>query len=89
ATVGWKGRKAAWLGVIAFVCYLFNYFIVNIYGPGEVLAQGADRPEEFLVRRVDGGCALPAGVVGDGVVVADGEGALDAADVDALAGCVM
>ncbi|MCZ0973315.1 hypothetical protein O1L55_21860 [Streptomyces albulus] len=41
------------------------------------------------MRRVDGGCALPAGVVGDGVVVADGEGALDAADVDALAGCVM
>ncbi|MGW5119541.1 c-type cytochrome biogenesis protein CcsB, partial [Streptomyces noursei] len=34
ATVGWKGRKAAWLGVIAFVCYLFNYFIVNIFVTG-------------------------------------------------------
>ncbi|MFB7635478.1 c-type cytochrome biogenesis protein CcsB [Streptomyces sp. NPDC056149] len=34
ATVGWKGRKAAWLGLIAFACYLFNYYGVNIFVTG-------------------------------------------------------
>ena len=30
ATVGWKGRKAAIVALIAFGCFLFNYFGVNI-----------------------------------------------------------
>ena len=30
ATAGWKGRKAAVVGLIAFGCFLFNYFGVNI-----------------------------------------------------------
>ncbi|MCR8576520.1 c-type cytochrome biogenesis protein CcsB [Streptomyces sp. Isolate_219] len=34
ATAGWKGRKAAWLGLIAFACYLFNYYGVNIFVTG-------------------------------------------------------
>ncbi|MEU8918550.1 c-type cytochrome biogenesis protein CcsB [Streptomyces nigrescens] len=34
ATAGWKGRKAAWLCVIAIVCYLFNYYGVNIFVSG-------------------------------------------------------
>jgi cytochrome c-type biogenesis protein CcsB len=31
ATAGWKGRKAAYLGLIAFGCFLFNYYGVNIF----------------------------------------------------------
>lgn len=31
ATVGWKGRKAAVLAIIAFVCFLFNYYGVNLF----------------------------------------------------------
>ncbi|MGK5639899.1 c-type cytochrome biogenesis protein CcsB [Streptomyces sp. URMC 126] len=31
ATAGWRGRKAAWLGLAAFGCYLFNYYGVNIF----------------------------------------------------------
>ncbi|WP_407551834.1 c-type cytochrome biogenesis protein CcsB [Streptomyces sp. Pv4-95] len=34
ATAGWKGRKAAWLGLVAFLCYLFNYYGVNIFVTG-------------------------------------------------------
>ncbi|WP_043264981.1 c-type cytochrome biogenesis protein CcsB [Streptomyces sp. CT34] len=34
ATAGWKGRKAAYLGLIAFACYLFNYYGVNIFVTG-------------------------------------------------------
>jgi len=30
ATVGWKGRKAAIIALVAFGCFLFNYFGVNI-----------------------------------------------------------
>ncbi|MFN8168400.1 MAG: c-type cytochrome biogenesis protein CcsB [Candidatus Nanopelagicales bacterium] len=30
ATAGWKGRKAAVIGLVAFGCFLFNYFGVNI-----------------------------------------------------------
>ncbi|TGG80891.1 c-type cytochrome biogenesis protein CcsB [Streptomyces albus] len=30
ATAGWKGRKAACLALLAFACYLFNYYGVNI-----------------------------------------------------------
>ena len=28
---GWKGRKAAYLALIAFACFLFNYYGVNIF----------------------------------------------------------
>ncbi|MEV3871102.1 c-type cytochrome biogenesis protein CcsB [Streptomyces sp. NPDC002454] len=31
ATAGWKGRKAAYLALIAFGCWLFNYYGVNIF----------------------------------------------------------
>ncbi|MEV0600300.1 c-type cytochrome biogenesis protein CcsB [Streptomyces sp. NPDC050315] len=34
ATAGWKGRKAAYLALIAFACYLFNYYGVNIFVTG-------------------------------------------------------
>ncbi|MFE3328622.1 c-type cytochrome biogenesis protein CcsB [Streptomyces sp. NPDC059176] len=31
ATAGWKGRKAAYIALIAFGCFLFNYYGVNIF----------------------------------------------------------
>ncbi|CAL9455118.1 Cytochrome c biogenesis protein CcsA [Streptomyces sp. enrichment culture] len=31
ATAGWKGRKAAYLGIAGFVCYLINYYGVNMF----------------------------------------------------------
>jgi len=31
ATAGWKGRKAAYLALIAFACWLFNYYGVNMF----------------------------------------------------------
>ena len=34
ATAGWKGRKAAWLGLIAFACDLWNYYGVNMFVTG-------------------------------------------------------
>ncbi|MEU6350197.1 c-type cytochrome biogenesis protein CcsB [Streptomyces sp. NPDC047072] len=34
ATAGWKGRKAAYLALIAFGCWLFNYYGVNIFVGG-------------------------------------------------------
>lgn len=34
ATAGWKGRKAAYLGLIAFACYLWNYYGVNMFVSG-------------------------------------------------------
>jgi cytochrome c-type biogenesis protein CcsB len=34
ATAGWKGRKAAVLSLIAFACWLFNYYGVNIFVDG-------------------------------------------------------
>ncbi|WP_031511290.1 c-type cytochrome biogenesis protein CcsB [Streptomyces megasporus] len=34
ATAGWKGRKAAYLALIAFLCFLFNYYGVNIFFDG-------------------------------------------------------
>ena len=33
-TVGWRGRKAAWLCLFAGSTFLFNYIYVNIYGTG-------------------------------------------------------
>ncbi|OEV03346.1 c-type cytochrome biogenesis protein CcsB [Streptomyces oceani] len=35
ATAGWKGRKAAYLALIAFACFLFNYYGVNIFVNGK------------------------------------------------------
>ncbi|MER6394593.1 c-type cytochrome biogenesis protein CcsB [Kitasatospora sp. NPDC001603] len=35
ATAGWRGRKAAYLAVLAFACYLFNYYGVNIFVTGK------------------------------------------------------
>ncbi len=34
ATAGWKGRRAAYLGLVAFACFLFNYYGVNIFFSG-------------------------------------------------------
>jgi cytochrome c-type biogenesis protein CcsB len=33
-TVGWKGRRAAWLCIFAGSTFLFNYIYVNIWGTG-------------------------------------------------------
>lgn len=35
ATAGWKGRKAAYIALIAFACFLFNYYGVNIFVTGK------------------------------------------------------
>jgi cytochrome c-type biogenesis protein CcsB len=35
STAGWKGRKAAYIALIAFGCYLFNYHGVNIFVGGK------------------------------------------------------
>ena len=34
ATAGWRGRKAAVLGLIGFACFLINYFGVNLFASG-------------------------------------------------------
>jgi cytochrome c-type biogenesis protein CcsB len=34
-TVGWRGKKAAWLCLIAGSTFLFNYVYVNIWGTGK------------------------------------------------------
>ena len=39
-TAGWKGRKAAWLSLIAGSAYLFNYVYVNIWGTGRLTYSG-------------------------------------------------
>ncbi|MFC5799379.1 c-type cytochrome biogenesis protein CcsB, partial [Streptomyces formicae] len=31
ATAGWKGRKAAYVALVAFLCFLFNYYGVNLF----------------------------------------------------------
>ncbi|MFF2771182.1 c-type cytochrome biogenesis protein CcsB [Streptomyces bacillaris] len=31
ATAGWKGRKAAYLALIGFACFIFNYYGVNMF----------------------------------------------------------
>lgn len=33
-TAGWKGRRAAWLSLLAGSTYLFNYIWINIWGSG-------------------------------------------------------
>jgi cytochrome c-type biogenesis protein CcsB len=35
STAGWKGRKAAYIALIAFGCWLFNYYGVNIFVTGK------------------------------------------------------
>ncbi|GHF47403.1 c-type cytochrome biogenesis protein CcsB [Kitasatospora xanthocidica] len=35
ATAGWRGRKAAYLALAAFACWLFNYYGVNIFVTGK------------------------------------------------------
>ncbi|MFD4702906.1 c-type cytochrome biogenesis protein CcsB [Streptomyces niveus] len=35
ATAGWKGRRAATLALVAFGCWLFNYYGVNIFVTGK------------------------------------------------------
>ncbi|AJE83131.1 MULTISPECIES: c-type cytochrome biogenesis protein CcsB [Streptomyces] len=35
ATAGWKGRKAAYIALLAFACWLFNYYGVNIFVSGK------------------------------------------------------
>jgi cytochrome c-type biogenesis protein CcsB len=35
ATAGWKGRKAAYIGLVAFVSWLWNYYGVNILVSGK------------------------------------------------------
>ncbi|MCW2871201.1 c-type cytochrome biogenesis protein CcsB [Actinacidiphila oryziradicis] len=35
ATAGWKGRKAAYLALLAFACFIFNYYGVNIFITGK------------------------------------------------------
>lgn len=34
ATAGWRGRKAAVLGLIGFACFLINFFGVNLFAGG-------------------------------------------------------
>ncbi|OIK00108.1 c-type cytochrome biogenesis protein CcsB [Streptomyces colonosanans] len=34
STAGWKGRKAAYIALVAFGCYLFNYYGVNLFVGG-------------------------------------------------------
>ncbi len=29
-TAGWKGRRAAWIGLLGFLTFLFSYYIINI-----------------------------------------------------------
>jgi cytochrome c-type biogenesis protein CcsB len=34
ATMGWNGKRAAWLGLIAFLSVIFNFTIVNLFFKG-------------------------------------------------------
>jgi ABC-type transport system involved in cytochrome c biogenesis permease subunit len=31
-TIGWRGRKAAWLCLLAGSTFLFNYIYINVWG---------------------------------------------------------
>jgi cytochrome c-type biogenesis protein CcsB len=35
STAGWRGRKAAYLAIAAFLCFLFNYYGVNMFVDGK------------------------------------------------------
>ena len=39
-TVGWRGRKAAWLCLFAGSTFLFNYIYVNVWGTGRHTCSG-------------------------------------------------
>ncbi len=39
-TVGWKGRRAAWLCLFAGSTFLFNYVYVNVWGTGKHTSSG-------------------------------------------------
>ncbi|WP_179815949.1 c-type cytochrome biogenesis protein CcsB [Allostreptomyces psammosilenae] len=34
ATAGWKGRRAAVISLVGFACFVFNYYLVNIFFEG-------------------------------------------------------
>jgi ABC-type transport system involved in cytochrome c biogenesis permease subunit len=34
-TIGWRGRKAAWLCLLAGSTFLFNYVYINVWGTGK------------------------------------------------------
>lgn len=34
STTGWRGRRAAWIAIVGFLAFLFNYFGVNLFLPG-------------------------------------------------------
>lgn len=34
STAGWKGRRAAWIALVGYIAFLFNYFGVNLFLPG-------------------------------------------------------
>lgn len=44
-TVGWKGRKAAWLSLLAGSTFLFNYVYVNVWGTGKHTYSGLNQPQ--------------------------------------------
>ena len=56
ATAGWKGRKAAYLALIAFGCWLFNYYGVNIFVTGKHSTPACE--SRSGVRFVPGGVRL-------------------------------
>ena len=41
-TVGWRGRRAAWLCIFAGSTFLFNYVYVNVWGTGKHTYSGLD-----------------------------------------------
>jgi len=43
ATVGWRGRRAAWLCLIAGSTFLFYYVYVNVWGSGKHTYSGLDK----------------------------------------------
>lgn len=44
-TIGWRGRKAAWLCIIAGSTFLFNYVYVNVWGTGKHTYSGLNNPK--------------------------------------------
>jgi len=42
-TIGWRGRRAAWLCIFAGSTFLFNYVYVNVWGTGKHTYSGLDQ----------------------------------------------
>ena len=42
-TVGWRGKRAAWLCIFAGSTFLFNYVYVNVWGTGKHTYSGLDQ----------------------------------------------